>query len=53
MIKPKFHHLLDRLTEVPDFRRARGKRCPISAILGLAVVALLCGYRSYSAIAQC
>jgi predicted transposase YbfD/YdcC len=40
------------LAEVPDLRKPRGKRHPLSAILGLAVVAMLCGYRSYSAIAQ-
>ena len=52
MTKTNSRHLLDILADVPDSRKARGKRHPLSAILGLAVVALLCGYRSYSAIAQ-
>ena len=52
MTKTKSRHLLDILAEVPDLRKPRGKRHPLSAILGLAVVAMLCGYRSYSAIAQ-
>ena len=52
MTKTKSRHGLDMLAEVPDLRKPRGKRHPLSAILGLAVVAMLCGYRSYSAIAQ-
>ena len=48
----KSHHLLYMLSKVPDKRNPRGKRHPLSAILGLSVVAMLCGYRSYSAIAE-
>lgn len=44
--------LIDVLAEVPDFRRARGKRHALPAILALVCVAILCGYRSYSAIAE-
>src|SRR5258708_2788885 len=44
--------LIDVLAEIPEFRHARGKRHPLPAILGLICVAVLCGYRSYSAIAQ-
>ncbi len=43
MTKTKSHHLLDMLAEVPDLRNPRGKRHPLSTILGLAVVAMLCG----------
>ena len=52
MTKTKSRHGLDILAEVPDLRKPRGKRHPLSAILGLAVVAMLCRYHSYSAIAQ-
>jgi len=44
--------LIEVLAEIPDHRQAGGKRYPLSAILALAVVATLCGYRSYSAMAE-
>jgi predicted transposase YbfD/YdcC len=44
--------LIDVLAEVSDFRRARGKRHALPAVLALICVAIFCGYRSYSAIAQ-
>ena len=52
MSKTTSRHLLDILAEVPDSRNNRGKRHPLSAILGLAVIAMMCGYRSYAAIAE-
>ena len=52
MTKTTSRHLLDILAEVPDSRNNRGKRHPLSAILGLAVIARMCGYRSYAAIAE-
>jgi len=44
--------LIEVLAEVPDGRKAQGKRYPLHAILALAVVATLCGYRSYGAMAE-
>jgi predicted transposase YbfD/YdcC len=48
MVRP----LMDILSEIPDFRKAKGKRHPLSAILGMACAATLCGYKSYSAMAE-
>jgi hypothetical protein len=44
--------LLDVLADIPDPRHRRGIRHPLSAILGLAVLAMLTGCKSYQAIAQ-
>lgn len=44
--------LLTALAEVPDFRKRKGKRHALAAILALAVVAMLCGYTSMTAISQ-
>jgi predicted transposase YbfD/YdcC len=44
--------LIEVLAEIPDVRKARGKRHPLPAILALVSVAILCGYRSYGAAAQ-
>src|SRR5689334_24235356 len=44
--------LIEVFSQIPDFRQSRGKRHPLSAILALAVAAILCGYKSYSAIAE-
>jgi len=44
--------LIEILAEIPDFRKAKGKRHPLPAILGLAYVAVMCGCRTYSAIAD-
>ena len=44
--------LLAALAEVPDPRSRHGRRHPLSAVLSLAVVAMLAGAKSYQAIAQ-
>ena len=44
--------LIDILAEVPDPRQPSGKRYPLGAMLTLACVAVLCGYRSIRAIAE-
>ena len=49
---PSCRPLIAVLAEIPDHRQRRGKRHPLGAILALVCVATLCGYRSYSAMAQ-
>jgi hypothetical protein len=44
--------LLEALAQVPDPRSRHGRRHPLSAILSLAVLAMLSGAKSYQAIAQ-
>src|SRR5262245_33000105 len=44
--------LVEALAQVPDPRKRRGRRHPLSAILALAVLAMLTGCKSYQAIAQ-
>jgi hypothetical protein len=43
--------LIEVFTMIPNFRKPRGKRHPLAAIFALACCAMLCGTRSYSAIA--
>ncbi len=44
--------LIEVFAAIPDFRRGRGKRPPLPAILSLACCAMFCGYRRSSAIAE-
>lgn len=44
--------LLEVLAEVPDFRKPQGKRYSLACILALACAAILCGYKSYAAMAE-
>ena len=45
-------HLLDMLAQVADPRHKKGKRPPLKALLALAVIATMCGYKRYRAIAE-
>jgi len=42
-----FSRLLSALSEVPDPRRAEGRRCPLAPLLLFTVLALLSGATSY------
>lgn len=44
--------LIEVFSDMADFRKSRGKRHPLSAMLALACCAMLCGYRRYRAIAE-
>lgn len=44
--------LLDLLLTIPEVRCPRGRRHPLSTVLALTVLGLLCGYTSFEAIAQ-
>src|SRR5229473_2353934 len=48
---PQPRPLIEVFSALPDVRKSRGKRHPLSAILALSCCAMLCGSRSYSAIA--
>ncbi len=44
--------LIEVFADMPDFRKSRGKRHPLPAILALSCSAMLCGCRGYGAIAE-
>src|SRR5579871_427126 len=44
--------LLDVIARIPDPRARRGKRHPLAGVLALGCVAMLCGARSYRAVAE-
>src|SRR5499425_1551837 len=44
--------LIEVFAAIPDLRKPRGKRHPLTAVFALACCAMLCGYRSYSAMAE-
>jgi predicted transposase YbfD/YdcC len=44
--------LIDVFADIPDPRDPRGRRYSLPSVLALATAATLCGYRSYSAMAE-
>ena len=44
--------LVEALKQVPDFRSKHGKRYQLESVLALGIVATLCGYNSYGAMAE-
>ena len=52
MAAPRLRSLFECLGEVPECRRARGKRYPLNTVLALAVAARVAGYRGVTAFAQ-
>jgi predicted transposase YbfD/YdcC len=51
-MEPPIRPLVASFHDIPDPRYPRGRRHPLAAILALVCVAMLCGYRSYSAMAE-
>ena len=49
---PPSRPVIEVLAEIPDLRSNHGKRHPLAALLALTCRAMLCGYRSYTAIAE-
>ena len=52
MSEPLCRPLIEVLADVPDFRKSQGKRHSLAAILALSCAAILCGYKSYGAMAE-
>jgi hypothetical protein len=48
----QFRPLIEVFADIPDVRKSRGKRPPLSAILALSCSAMVCGCRGYGAIAE-
>src|SRR5665811_2638432 len=46
----KMHSLYDFLTDIPDPRRAEGRRHSLPTVLAISAAAVLCGMQGYKAI---
>jgi predicted transposase YbfD/YdcC len=51
-MKPKARPLIERLAEISDLRKAKGKRHPLAAILSLCLVAMMAGAKTPKAMAN-
>ena len=52
MSKKDSRHLIDRLAEIEDPRKNKGKRHPLNSILGLIIIGFMCGHKGYTSIAK-
>jgi hypothetical protein len=52
MAAPALRSLAEFLGEIPDFRKARGQRYPLSCYLAIAIAARLAGYRGVTAMGE-
>ena len=52
MSKIDSRHLIDRLADIQDPRKKKGKRHPLNSILTLIIIGLICGHKGYTSIAK-
>lgn len=45
-------HLIEYLNQIPDFRRQEGRRYPLSMVLLLSIMSIICGYCRYREMAS-
>lgn len=45
-------NLVERLTQIPDYRKGKGKRHTLWLVLMLVLLGTLCGYRGYRPLAD-
>ena len=51
MTRRKSCHLIDMLAKLSDPRKNKGKRHPLTSILALVVIGLMCGHKGWTSIA--
>jgi predicted transposase YbfD/YdcC len=52
ILPARSQYLLDRLAQVPDPRKRRGRRHPLAGLLAVGIAAVIAGSRSFAAIGQ-
>ncbi len=52
MSKIDSRHLIDRLADMQDPRKDKGKRHPLNSILTLIIIGFICGHKGYTSIAK-